>query len=71
MDSESQELIQEHIPQTEDYEETPSTKDNLPTEPEREDDRGAVSNLTFLNAGQVRRGIGTTSFPWLVFSFES
>jgi len=67
MDSESQEPIQEHIPQTEEDNETPSTGDNLPTKPEQEDDRGVVSNSTFHIAGQPHIGIIATGLLCLPF----
>jgi len=57
MDSESQEPIQEHVPQQVDDEESPPAADNLPTKVREEDDRGVVSNSMLQNAGHLHTGI--------------
>ena len=57
MDSESQEPIQEHVPQQVDDEESPPATDNLPTKVKEEDGRGVVSNSMLQNAGHLHTGI--------------
>lgn len=57
MDSESQEPIQEHVPQQVDDEESLPAADNLPTKVKEEDDRGVVSNSMLHNAVHLHTGI--------------